>query len=294
MKRKKNGIWLAALLFCCVFSAQGQRTSSVCFNEVLVINDSNFVDDYAARSGWIELYNNSPGTVNIGGCFLTNDRNNPKMYMIPKGDVMTKIPPRQHALFWADNKASRGTFHLNFKMDPEKENYLAFYDSDGKTKIDEVIIPAGQRADVSYGLSLDGNHQWTTLTKVTPSTNNKTLDTNEKIENFQQNDSLGIGMTITAMAVVFAGLIILFFSFKGVGNAAIRASHRRSQKASDNGDDKNVPVSGEIFAAIAAALYEVEEDVHDLENTVLTIHKVTRNYSPWSSKIYGLRESTRK
>ena len=44
-----------------------------------------------------------------------------------------------------------------------------------------------------------------TAEKVTPSTNNLTLDSNEKIDNFKQNDSLGIGMTITAMAVVFLG-----------------------------------------------------------------------------------------
>ena len=34
--------------------------------------------------------------VNIAGCFLTNDKNDPKKYPIPKGDVLTIIPPRQH------------------------------------------------------------------------------------------------------------------------------------------------------------------------------------------------------
>lgn len=47
---------------------------------------------------------------------------------------------------------------------------------------------------------------------------------------------------------------------------------------------------GEINAAIAAALHLYLAGVHDKENTVLTINKVARTYSPWSSKIYGLNQ----
>ena len=47
--------------------------------------------------------------------------------------------------------------------------------------------------------------------------------------------------------------------------------------------------SGEEIAAIVMALHE-HLDAHDQENTVLTINKVKRAYSPWSSKIYSLRE----
>ena len=295
MIKNKFGIFLLLTLFYAT-GVQAQRVAHMRINEVLVINEDNFVDDYGKRNGWIELYNTSAGTVNIGGCFLTDDRNNPKKYPIPKGDVLTVIRPGQHALFWADNYASRGTFHVNFKLDPTKENYVAFYDSDGKTLIDEVVIPAGQRPDISYGRKIDGQDEWVALTKVTPSTNNLTLDTNEKIENFQNNDSLGVGMTITAMAVVFIGLILLYGAFKFVGKTAIRLSQNRAKKSGVepiNPKDHNID-EGAVFAAIATALYEVDEDVHDLENTVLTIHKVTRRYSPWSSKIYGMRELSKK
>ncbi|MDE5785198.1 MAG: lamin tail domain-containing protein, partial [Duncaniella sp.] len=47
--------------------------------------------------------------------------------------------------------------------------------------------------------------------------------------------------------------------------------------------------SGEAIAAIVMALHE-HLDAHDSENTVLTIKKLRRAYSPWNSKIYGLRE----
>lgn len=296
MMNKKIGV-LLLLMVLFSMGAKAQLTTSVKLNEVLVINEDNFVDDYGKRHPWLELYNNSAGSVDLRGCFLTNDKNNPRKYMIPKGDVLTKVAPRQHLLFWADNEPTRGTFHVNFTFDPNKDNYLALYDSDGKTLIDEVTIPAGQKADISYGLDLDGVGNWATLSKVTPNTNNLTLDSNEKLENFRRNDPLGIGMTITAMAVVFIGLIILYLVFKQIGNSAIKASRRKAQKAAGAGTTVSANAgqeSGEIFAAIATALYEMSDDNHDIEHTVLTIRKVQRSYSPWSSKLYSLRQTPTK
>jgi len=47
---------------------------------------------------------------------------------------------------------------------------------------------------------------------------------------------------------------------------------------------------GEELAAIAMALYQYSEDLHDIENTIITINRQATFYSPWSSKIYGLRQ----
>jgi Na+-transporting methylmalonyl-CoA/oxaloacetate decarboxylase gamma subunit len=315
------------LLFVFLTGMQAQRASSLRINEVLVINQDNFTDDYGKKHPWIEIYNSSPGTVDIGGCYLTTDINNPRMYPVPKGDVLTKIKPRQHIIFWADNKPSRGTFHLNFTLDPEKPNFIALFNSDGRTLIDSVTVPAGQRVDVSYGLVQDGWDQkrlkeelqlnslykggdklWvyydgtvpagmSRAREVTPSSNNVILDSNEKVENFKENDRIGITMTITAMSVVFIALIILYMVFKYVGNMAVGLSRKRAMKASGLSKEQAKEIaseSGEIYAAIAMAIYEATESVHDDENTVLTIKNVARNYSPWSSKIYTLRELPKK
>lgn len=308
----KHKIGMAVLLtFVAVLGIQAQRTTALRLNEILVINQDNFMDDYGKKSPWVEIYNSSPGTVDIGACFLTDDKNNPKKYMIPKGDVLTKIKPRQHVLFWADNKPTHGTFHLNFTLDPDKPNYIALYDSDGRTLIDEITVPAGQKPDISYGLVEDGWNQknleealkmstykrgdqlWVYFEKVTPSANNVILDSNERIDNFKANDPYGVGMTITAMIVVFLGLIVLYLVFKQVGKTAVSLSRKRAMKVSGVSKEQAKDManeSGEIFAAIALAIHEITEDEHDDENTVLTIKNVARNYSPWSSKIYSLRE----
>ncbi|GHV58058.1 hypothetical protein FACS1894182_08700 [Bacteroidia bacterium] len=314
----KYKIIILLLLFGAFIGVQAQRTTSLKINEILVINTDNFEDDYGEKNPWIEIFNSSPGTVNMAGCYLTDDIRNPKMYMVPKGDVLTKITPRQHVLFWADGKPSRGTFHLNFRLDPEKPNFIALFDSDGRTLIDSVTVPAGQRSDVSYGLIEDGwtqkrldeeirlnplykggNKLWVYFDDsmddghyVTPSSNNKILDTNDKIENFKENDQRGVGMTLTAMGVVFIALIMLYLCFKMIGNTAVRLSDKRVMKASGVTKEQAKDItgqSGDVYAAIAMAIYEATE-LHDEENAILTIKNTVRHYSPWSSKIYTLRE----
>ena len=46
--------------------------------------------------------------------------------------------------------------------------------------------------------------------------------------------------------------------------------------------------NGEIIAAIALAVKLNKAEMHDRESDVITINKVARVYSPWSSKIHGL------
>lgn len=49
-----------------------------------------------------------------------------------------------------------------------------------------------------------------------------------------------------------------------------------------------------VYAAIATAIHLYGEELHDVENAVLTINKVSRTYSPWSSKIHGLNTYFRR
>lgn len=303
MNKKRFGILIALLAIVC-FGVKAQSTTSLKINEVLVINEQNFQDDYGMHGAWIEIFNTSYATVDLKGCYLTNDKNNPTKYSIPKSDVLTQIKPRQHALFWVDGLPARGTFHVNFTLDPTKDNYIALYDSNGKTLIDEITIPAGQVADHSYARERDGSATWVVKgygdhSYVTPSTNNMTIDKNAKIENFRTQDGIGIGMAIIAMSVVFMGLLLLFLSFKLVGYIATTLSKRNAMKAAGITDMKEAEKqnigsnSADEIAAIAMAMHEFQNDAHDIEDMILTINRVKRTYSPWSSKIYTLRKNPR-
>ena len=304
MNKKRIGIFIALVAVVCL-GLNAQRATSLKINEVLVTNEQNYQDDYGLHNAWIEIFNTSFATVNIEGCYLTNDKDNPTKYPIPKGDILTQIKPRQHTLFWADGMPNRGTFHVNFTLDPNKENYIALYDSNGKTLIDEVTIPAGILADQSYARQEDGSANWVIKgggehSYVTPSTNNMTQDKNEKIENFKKHDEDGFGMAIIAMSVVFIGLILLYVSFKIVGNIAVKLGKKNAMKAigiTDKAEAKEKNLgshSGEEAAAIAMALHEFMNDAHDVEDMILTINKLKRTYSPWSSKIYTLRQTPKR
>jgi len=278
-----------------------KKNSSWVINEVMVVNETNFVDDFGQRNGWIEIYNNTAKTQDLGGRYLTNDRNNPKKYPIPRGDVLTSIKPHQHALFWADNEPFNGTFHLNFQLDSTKENYIALYENDGKTLLDEIVIPAGMSADQTYGYVQDGikydengSNIGEHLQRVTPSSNNAILEENPKVVDQQKNDPVGWLLTITSMLVVFTALIGLYLFFRISGNVAKNVSQQKvAQSGTLSAARSQSHLSGEVLAAISAAINELREDQHDIESTILTINQVKRSYSPWSSKVQTLRKLPR-
>jgi Na+-transporting methylmalonyl-CoA/oxaloacetate decarboxylase gamma subunit len=133
------------------------------------------------------------------------------------------------------------------------------------------------------------------MTRTSPSTNNAMIDKAAKPDRMKEIDPYGWILALTAMSVVFLALILLYFIFKAIGNANIRAGKKRSAAAS--GTDVKASaygeVPGEVYAAIAMAmhLYNEEGEGHDEESFVVTLHHTDRTYSPWSSKIYTLRET---
>ena len=308
MNKTKIGIFLSLLLLIGLTSCGEKKSNSkLVLNEVLIDNQSNFQDDYGLHSAWIEIFNKSFGSADLAACLLkvSNQPGDTVTYFIPKGDVLTLIKPRQHALFWADGEPNRGTFHTSCKLNPEAANWIGLFDS-GKKLIDEVVIPAGVLGpNQSYARVSDGAAEWevkggSSDKYVTPSTNNQTLDSNAKMEKFEEHDGSGIGMAISAMSVVFCGLLLLFILFKCVGKISVNLSKRNAMKVKGITDKQEAKekklgeAPGEVFAAIAMAMHEMQSDVHDVEETVLTITRVKRSYSPWSSKIYTLRETPHK
>ena len=300
---KKSFLLLLAVLLGGTMTLSAQARRALKINEVMVTNTDNFVDDYGERHGWIELFNSAHAPLEISSVFITTDPANPKMYAIPLGDVNTKMPKRQHVLFWTDGMPTRGTFHTSFKLKPGEDNWIGIYEADGQTLIDSVTVPASLGANQSYARTPDGKEAWeirddsnTAIANTTPSSANVIRETNNKVEMFQQNDASGGAMAVMAMAIVFSALLILALCFLVISK--IGARRMQQSKAKAQGIDTTVEEhpehdSGEEIAAIVMALHQ-HLNVHDMESTLLTISKVKRAYSPWSSKIYSLRELPRR
>ena len=113
-------------------------------------------------------------------------------------------------------------------------------------------------------------------------------------ELFLKLDPFGIGMTVIGYVVVFIALLLLyiiFFNLTKVLQINVKKLLRQEGKVIEIKED--LSISGEVNAAIAMALHLYYSEMHDKEDTVLTINQTSRTYSPWSSKIYGLRQFSR-
>lgn len=117
----------------------------------------------------------------------------------------------------------------------------------------------------------------------------------EKANNIKANDSWGGAITIMAMCIVLVALIVLSVLFFGFGKISSGLHSRKKLEArglnpEDIDDDHEHVDSGEVIAAIAAALDEHFNNTHDMEAAILTLKRMKRAYSPWNSKIYNMRE----
>ena len=93
-------------------------------------------------------------------------------------------------------------------------------------------------------------------------------------------------------ALVFMVLVLLIFIMKGMGWVFTR--QKKAAKVAAGvavADDEHEAITDqEIAAAIITALKLYKSNLHDQESEMLTIHRITRAYSPWSSKIHGLTQ----
>ncbi len=74
--------------------------------------------------------------------------------------------------------------------------------------------------------------------------------------------------------------------FRRISLKQKRKKIARSVKMKELLGMKEVPNADTV--AIAMALHMYYDEVHDDESNVITIKRIERRYSPWSSKIYGI------
>jgi Na+-transporting methylmalonyl-CoA/oxaloacetate decarboxylase gamma subunit len=100
----------------------------------------------------------------------------------------------------------------------------------------------------------------------------------------------GLIITVVGYVIVFLALAVLYFVFTYLARFMAYYMRRRLERAGKphKGRNEEMYVEGDVGAAIALAIY-LSTELHDEESNVLTIQRVSRVYSPWSSKIYSIR-----
>ncbi len=300
-------LFLILCAFTLSFTAMGQGLKDVKINEVMVHNTDSFEDDFGHKVSWIELYNSGYASVNIGGAYLslTGEGGKEVRYRIPSNDAKTLVPAQGYIIFYADGEGNKGTFHTNFDLGATgaaKES-LKLIDQSGRNVMDELTYAVSEQIEnESFGRMKqeDGSYEFEICLDVTPGQTNETTIEKKKSEIFHDNDPDGIAMAVTAMSVVFSALLLLYLCFRTIGNAnKAKLAAKAKKEAEAKGDTKPVAekpakkggLTGEEIAAITIAVHMFEDELHDIESNVVNINKVARAYSPWSSKIYGLRQT---
>jgi len=314
-------------------TATGQGVKSLRINEVLVKNDSDYVDPYGVRSGWFEVFNTGYAMADIGGCYVTNDINNPTKYRVPKGNPRTQIAARAYALFFAYDKGDRGIFHVNFSLD--EKGFLAIYDQSGKELIDSVNYDiSAQKPDRSFGKMENEpvkNAHWYFDLEPTPEAINYVTVEKTRSEKYEDADPYGIIITITTMSVVFFVLILLAFIFKQTGKYFKRKAevdkankelqllvktgkyikntgkyikgkvemgihHKTEEKTVEQQPDvQDVKTDNELdIAAIAMALHLHFDDQHEVEQTGFWLNRSLNHQTTWTSKNILFKKSPLK
>ncbi len=315
MNKRLLGL-LVALVATLSLSAQGVKYLKI--SEVVTDNANGLIDEYGGRNAWIEVSNTSWTTVNIHSCYLTTNRaaldknlTVPErvklMSLVPKGDPRTVLSAQQRIVFFADGQTNLGTLHTNFELDPLKENFIALFDGNGKTLIDTLTVPV-LGIDQSYARLYDaeeGKTTWRILdfSEVTPGSANAGQGLKaDKVAEFKEKDPYGIAMAVMAMSVVFLCLLFLYIFFRLFGKVvvymskidrvkAIRKIHSAASKVAviaEEGLESRGVDTETYMAVIGLALHEYENDVHDVESNVLTLH--TEEHTDWSAKDNAMRE----
>lgn len=312
---KKSAFLVVALLSFYGASAQGLKNLRI--NEVLVKNANGVQDAHGTRSGWFEIYNTGYTTVNLAGCYLTvapaivNEDGDPIVnreefgsltYCIPKSSKpIMSVPPRSYVLFYAGGISEFSPHNTSFKLD--STGVLSLWDSSGKELLSTVKYDiAAQKEDVSI-LMVDGEDGAVTTEycySPTPGHANYVEPAISPAEEMKARDPYGVTMTLTAVTVVFAALILLYLIFRTVG-LSMQKRDKKAAAASETASTGSVAapakvvakegdMSGEIAAAIAFAIKNYNDEIEAAEQMDLTMKKVARAYSPWSSKIHGLTQ----
>ncbi len=97
-------------------------------------------------------------------------------------------------------------------------------------------------------------------------------------------------LTVVGYVVVFIALVLLVYVYKLMPtllNVQLKRRLKKSGKEIDTLTTNDKYLSGEVNAAIGMTLIMFFDEQHDEESNIITIKRVARTYSPWSSKIYG-------
>ncbi|MBQ8047552.1 MAG: lamin tail domain-containing protein [Prevotella sp.] len=146
-------------------------------NELQVANIDQYIDYSFNYGAWLELYNTTDKTVNLGGIYLSDDPANTTKYMIPW--TYGVVGPHGYVTLFFDHNAADGTYgetadrQIRFKLN-EEGGTLYVSDYNGNPFVELPYPPSVSRC--SYARTVDGTGNWSYTGEPTPGASNNGSD----------------------------------------------------------------------------------------------------------------------
>ncbi len=102
-------------------------------------------------------------------------------------------------------------------------------------------------------------------------------------------ESLSVSQLIILWGSILLFIALFIFFLFRTDKLISNKNHASDHLIKNKTEGRNV--TDEEAAAIALAINMYRNDLHDMESLTITLKKVSRIYSPWSSKIYTLRQN---
>ena len=157
-------VWIVCLTAQMPVSGQ-----SLVINEVVAANWNGIPDEDGDRPDWVELYNGSTTSLNVGGYGLSDDKDLPFKWRLPSWT----LPVGGYLVIYASGKDRANVpfrIHSNFSIRSSGERL--FLTSPSGQRLSEVPS-RNYPADMSLGCSPDGSTNWVYFPEPTPRGSNQ-------------------------------------------------------------------------------------------------------------------------
>ena len=260
-------------------SAFGSETSEITVNVAMVANHpvisefmadnkSGLMDADGDFSDWIEIFNPTESTVDLGSFFLTDDATDLSKWPF---EPLT-LEPGERAIVFASGKGVNGPageIHTNFKLSAGGE-YLALITDGGSTILQEFAptYPA-LGADVSYGILAGDLSTARVLGSSTPGQFNDASMPAPSEVTFSHGSQTFTGILSVTLAAESSGVVIYYTtdgSTPSAGSSTLYSSPVNINtttylRAIAVREGVNGAVTGESYIRLAADLANYESDL---------------------------------
>lgn len=104
---------------------------------------------------------------------------------------------------------------------------------------------------------------------------------------FSNISGFSLTVAIVGYTIVFGALVLLTLVYNLLPKFINFIAKRRLKKEGKCDDCDVMHIEGDVSAAISMALFLHFNEIHDVESDVITIKRISKQYTPWSSKIYS-------